>query len=224
MNIEIRRVPETRDLAQGTDVHRTDLVDRAIATIAAGGMIIVVDDDTRENEGDLIASAGMITPEMVAFMVNHSTGILCAAMSGERADALELPPMVDHNDDPNSTAFTVTCDAKACGTGVSAKDRVTSFHMLGAGRPDPGTLRRPGHIFPLRARDGGVLVREGHTEAAYDLVRLAGHVPVGVLCELVNPDGSMMCGEQIDRFAEHFGLLKVSVDALIQWRKRRGDL
>ncbi|SEO15462.1 3,4-dihydroxy-2-butanone 4-phosphate synthase [Gemmobacter aquatilis] len=207
-----------------SDTQPDKRVSLAIDIIAAGGMVIVVDDDSRENEGDLIASAATITPEMVAFMVNHSTGILCAAMSGTRADALHLPPMVANNDDPHATAFTVTCDAKACGTGVSAKDRTLSFHTLSAEIADPTALRRPGHIFPLRAREGGVLTREGHTEAAFDLVRLAGHVPVGVLCEMVNRDGSMMAGDQIDVFAERHGLLKISVAEMIDWRRQRGDL
>lgn len=201
-----------------------DRVCMAIDIIAAGGMVIVVDDDSRENEGDLIASATTITPEMVAFMVNHSTGILCAAMSGTRADALHLPPMVTNNDDPQGTAYTVSCDAKACGTGVSAQDRTRTFHALSTELADPASLRRPGHIFPLRARDGGVLVRGGHTEAAFDLVRLAGHVPVGILCELVNRDGSMMAGDQLDSFAERHGLLKISVAEMIGWRHKRGDL
>jgi 3,4-dihydroxy 2-butanone 4-phosphate synthase/GTP cyclohydrolase II len=200
------------------------MIDEAIEVVAAGGMVIVVDDDTRENEGDLIASAATITDEMIAFMVNHTTGILCAAMDDGRADALDLPLMVSRNDDPHATAFTVTCDAAACGTGVSAKDRAKTFHILSSGRPNPAALRRPGHIFPLRARQGGVMTRQGHTEAAYDLVRLAGHVPVGVLCELVNPDGSMMRGPQIDQFARRFGLLKVSVAELLSWRRSKQDL
>jgi 3,4-dihydroxy 2-butanone 4-phosphate synthase / GTP cyclohydrolase II len=199
-------------------------IDDAIEIIAGGGMVIVVDDDDRENEGDLIASASTITPEMIAFMVNHSTGILCAAMGDEHADALALPPMVSRNDDPNATAFTVTCDAKACGTGVSAKDRALSFHVLAKAEANPDLLRRPGHIFPLRARKHGVMDRQGHTEATYDLVRLAGHVPVGVLCELVNPTGSMMSGDQIDRFARRYGLIKVSVAQLIAWRQARNDI
>lgn len=199
------------------------LVDEAIEVVAAGGMIIVVDDDDRENEGDLITSAATITPEMIAFMVNYSTGILCAAMDDERADALSLPPMVEKNDDPQATAFTVTCDAKRCGTGVSATDRALTLNALATDGTDPGDLRRPGHVFPLRARQGGVLTRQGHTEAAYDLVRLADHIPVGVLCELVNPDGTMMRGEQIDRFSRRFGLLKISVAQLINWRHVKQD-
>ncbi|MDF1804221.1 3,4-dihydroxy-2-butanone-4-phosphate synthase [Thalassovita sp.] len=196
----------------------------AIDMIASGGMVIAVDDDMRENEGDLIASAATITPDMVAFMVNHSTGILCAAMSGAKADALDLPPMVARNDDPQATAFTVTCDANGCSTGVSANDRALTFQVLSANTPDPSAIRRPGHVFPLRAREGGVLVRDGHTEATYDLVRLAGHEPVGVLCELVNPDGSMMCGQRLDDFAAQHGLLKITIADLMDWRRAHNDL
>jgi 3,4-dihydroxy 2-butanone 4-phosphate synthase / GTP cyclohydrolase II len=199
-------------------------IETAIDIIASGGMVIAVDDDSRENEGDLIASASTITPEMVAFMVNHSTGILCAVMNGARADALLLPPMVAQNSDPHATAFTVTCDATACGTGVSANDRTLTFHVLSGATPEPDAIRRPGHVFPLRAREGGVLVRDGHTEATYDLVRLAGHVPVGVLCEIVNRDGSMMCGPQIDEFAARHGLLKISIAELIRWRRAHNDI
>jgi 3,4-dihydroxy 2-butanone 4-phosphate synthase/GTP cyclohydrolase II len=195
-----------------------DAVVRAVSIIRNGGAVIVVDDDTRENEGDLIASASTISEKLVAFMVNNSTGILCAAMDADRADALRLPLMVAQNDDPQATAFTVTCDAKGCGTGVSAKDRALTFGVLASEFPDPGLLRRPGHVFPLRAVKGGVLRRRGHTEAAYDLVRMAGHVPVGVLCELVNPDGSMMRGRQIDQFAARHHLLKISIADLVAWR------
>ena len=222
MNIDCI-TPAVEPVELMSDPISSDRVRRAIDIIAAGGMVVVVDDDTRENEGDLIASASTITPELVAFMVNYSTGILCAAMDGARADALLLPPMVAHNDDPLATAFTVTCDAVACGSGVSAKDRTLTFQVLAQETPAPQALRRPGHVFPLRAREGGVLTREGHTEATYDLVRLAGHVPVGVLCELVNKDGSMMRGAQIDSFAARNGLLKISVAELIAWRRARGD-
>jgi 3,4-dihydroxy 2-butanone 4-phosphate synthase/GTP cyclohydrolase II len=222
MNIDCI-TPAVEPVELMSDPISSDRVRRAIDIIAAGGMVVVVDDDTRENEGDLIASASTITPEMVAFMVNYSTGILCAAMDSARADALLLPPMVAHNNDPLATAFTVTCDAVACGSGVSAKDRTLTFQVLAQETPAPQALRRPGHVFPLRARAGGVLTREGHTEATYDLVRLAGHVPVGVLCELVNKDGSMMRGAQIDSFAARNGLLKISVAELIEWRRARGD-
>lgn len=224
MNIDVKTASKRDTQKIGAVSIATGQIDQAISTISAGGMVIVVDDDSRENEGDLIASAQSITADMVAFMVNYSTGILCASMDGHRADAMALPPMVGRNDDPQATAFTVTCDARTAGTGVSAIDRTLTFRVLAAEPIDPAALRRPGHIFPLRAREGGVLVREGHTEAAYDLARLAGHVPIGVLCELVNVDGSMMRGAQIDEFAARFGLVKVSVAELINWRKAHGDL
>ena len=223
MKFDSITIPSTPGIG-ALEVVTSDRIAQAISIIAAGGMVIAVDDDSRENEGDLIASASTITPQMVAFMVNHTTGILCAAMSGARADAMELPPMVVRNDDPHATAFTVTCDAVACGTGVSAKDRTLTFHALSEGKPNPATIRRPGHVFPLRAREGGVLVRDGHTEATYDLVRLAGHVPVGVLGEMVNPDGTMMRGPQIDVFAAKNGLLKISIAELIEWRRARNDI
>ncbi|RWR05756.1 3,4-dihydroxy-2-butanone-4-phosphate synthase [Paenirhodobacter populi] len=224
VTIDCRIEPATEALAVHAVPHEADPVNQAIEIVSVGGIVIVVDNDDRENEGDLIASAQSITPEMVAFMVNHTTGILCAAMDDGRADALDLPPMVARNNDPQATAFTVTCDAVGCGTGVSASDRTLSFRALSAATPQPGMLRRPGHIFPLRARRGGVLTREGHTEAAWDLVRLAGHVPVGVLGELVNPDGTMMRGEQIAAFARRFGLKTISVAQMIEWRRARGDI
>jgi 3,4-dihydroxy 2-butanone 4-phosphate synthase/GTP cyclohydrolase II len=221
MNIEVKISPEHHDAWSAHDPARgLHFVDRAIAKIASGGMVIVVDDDSRENEGDLIAAAELITADMVAFMVNHSTGILCAAMTDERATALELPPMVAQNDDPQATAFTVSCDSRDCGTGVSASDRALTFRTLAAGRADPSSLRRPGHIFPLRAKGEGVLARQGHTEAACDLARLAGWEAVGVLCELVNRDGTMMRGAQLDEFVREHGLLKISVNDLIAWRRR----
>jgi len=204
--------------------YEEDAVPAAISIIRSGGIVIVVDDDTRENEGDLIASAQSITPGMIAFMVNHSTGILCAAMDQRRADSLRLPPMVPDNEDPHATAFTITCDARRSGTGVSSADRCLTFRTLAAARAEPSSLRRPGHVFPLRARAGGVLERRGHTEAAYDLVRLAGHTPVGVLCELTNPDGSMMRRSQVDQFARQFGLLVVAISELVAWRLARNDL
>lgn len=199
-------------------------VDKAIEIIATGGMVIVVDDELRENEGDLIASASTITPEMVAFMVNYTTGILCVSLSGERVDALDLPPTTINNDNPNGTAYTVSCDGHACGTGVFAVDSTTTFHALSKETPEPQTLRRPRHVFPLRAQMAWVLEREGYTEVAFDLVRLAGHEPVGVLSELVILDGAMMCGAQLDKFAEIHGLTKVSIKDLVQWRKMRNDL
>lgn len=199
-------------------------VDAAIAHIAAGGMVVVADNADRENEGDLIGAASAISEADVAFLVNHTTGILCVAVEAQRAEALGLPPMVASNEDPNATAYTVSCDARACGTGVSAADRLKTFRLLADPAGQAGDLRRPGHVFPLRARAGGVLERGGHTEATVDLVRLAGLFPAGVLGELVNTDGTMMRGTQLTDFAERHGLPFVTVEELIAWRRLNGDV
>lgn len=196
-------------------------VEEAIARIARGELVVVLDDAGRENEGDLIGAADLMTPARIAFMVNHTTGILCVALDASRADALALPPMVRENADPHGTAFTVTCDALGTGTGVSAEARARTITLLGSRDSVAADFRRPGHVFPLRARRGGVIERPGHTEAAYDLARLARRSPVGVLSELVNPDGSMMRGWQLDRFACEHGLLAISVGDLIDWRIMR---
>tara|TARA_R110000751_G_scaffold234623_1_gene336220 strand:- start:62 stop:643 length:582 start_codon:yes stop_codon:yes gene_type:complete len=184
-------------------------------------MVIVIDDEGRENEGDLIAAADLAAPEALAFMVNYTTGIVCVAIDDARADALALPRMVERNDDPLATAFTVTCDATDVGTGVSAAERARTIRLLGDPSAGPADLRRPGHVFPLRARRGGVLARMGHTEAAYDLARLARRSPAGMLAELVNPDGTMMRGPDIAGFAARHGLQVLRIDALIAWRVSR---
>lgn len=197
----------------------------AIDRIAQGGMVIVTDHEGREDEGDLIAAAALIRPEDVAFMVRHTTGILCVAMEDTRCEALALPPMTALNQDPNATAYTISCDAVDCGTGVSASDRARTFRVLAAERPDPSLLRRPGHIFPLRARRGGVLARPGHTEAAHDLAALAGLPAVGVLAELVNDDGTMMRGAALEAFAKAHDLLRISIDELAAFRAaQRADV
>jgi 3,4-dihydroxy 2-butanone 4-phosphate synthase/GTP cyclohydrolase II len=196
-----------------------EVVQRAVAAIAAGGMVIVVDDADRENEGDLIASASSITAEQVAFMVRYTTGILCAPMTADRADALRLPLMVTRNTDNHGTAFTVTVDHHRAGTGVAAADRALSLRALSDPATSPEELRRPGHIFPLRARDGGVLVRAGHTEAAVDLLRLAGSEPVGVIGEIVAPDGSMARGEQLRALASEYGLPVLPIADLVRYRR-----
>lgn len=205
-----------------TSDHR---VRAAIDRIAQGGMVIVTDHEGREDEGDLIAAAALIQPQDVAFMVRHTTGILCVAMDAARCEALALPPMTEVNQDPNATAYTISCDAADCGTGVSAGDRARTFRVLAAERPDPLLLRRPGHVFPLRARAGGVLARPGHTEAAHDMAALADLPAVGVLAELINDDGTMMRGAALDAFAETHGLLRISIDELSRWRAaRRADV
>lgn len=198
-------------------------VERAIRDIAAGRMVVVADDDDRENEGDLIGAASALSERDVAFMVRHTTGILCVGIPQERAEALALPPMVAHNEDPNATAYTVSCDALATGTGVSAADRLLTFRTLADPAAEAGDLRRPGHVFPLCARPNGVLDRPGHTEAAVDLARLAGLYPAGVLGELVNDDGSMMRGQRLIDFASRHNLAFLTVADLIGWRRARAD-
>src|SRR5919107_5537477 len=157
-------------------------------------MVVVVDDADREDEGDLIVGAELVTDEQMAFMVRHGTGIVCVPISAQRAEELRLPPMVADNTDAHGTAFTVSVDHMHTGTGVSAADRAATVRALADPATKPGELRRPGHVFPLRAREGGVLVRAGHTEAAVDLTTMAGLSGVGVIGELVDDDGSMRSG------------------------------
>lgn len=209
---------ETSKAEQGA--LRLDPIERAIEDIAAGKMVVVVDDDDRENEGDLIVAAECVTAEQVAFMIRHTSGILCVPLEGDEARRLGLSPMVSENDAPLSTAFTVSVDYRhGLTTGISAEERCATIRALAnpnAGRPD---FVRPGHIFPLIARDGGVLFRTGHTEAGVDLSRLAGLRPVSLLAELVNDDGTVKKGQEIEDFAREHGLALVSIDALIAHRQ-----
>lgn len=202
-----------------TPLPSTGAVQQAAAALAAGGMVVVVDDADREDEGDLIVAAASVTAEQVAFIVRHTTGILCAPMTAERAEALRLPQMVAENTDSHGTAFTVTVDHVDSGTGVSAADRAHTLRALAGPATRPGDLRRPGHVFPLRARDGGVLVRAGHTEAAVDLMNLAGQEPVAVIGEIVAPDGSMSRGEQLRAFAREHGLPVLAIADLVRYRR-----
>jgi 3,4-dihydroxy 2-butanone 4-phosphate synthase/GTP cyclohydrolase II len=184
-------------------------------------MIVVVDDENRENEGDLICAAQFATPEQINFMATEARGLICLAMEGERLDALELPLMVDRNTDSNQTAFTVSVDAgpeNGVSTGISADDRARTIQVAIHPASRPSDLRRPGHIFPLRARQGGVLKRAGHTEAAVDLSRLSGLYPAGVICEIQNPDGSMARLPQLARYARRHGLRLISIADLISYR------
>ena len=197
-----------------------DSIDRALAHLAAGGIVVVADDENRENEGDLIMAADAATPEAIAFFVRHTSGVICAALPGERCDALELPLMVppSANADQFRTAFTVTVDlAIGTTTGISAADRAATLRALAHPSTTPQQLNRPGHIFPLRARDGGVVERPGHTEAAVDLARRAGRCPVGVLSELVLDDGSMARLPQLTDFARTHGLPIISIADLINY-------
>jgi 3,4-dihydroxy 2-butanone 4-phosphate synthase/GTP cyclohydrolase II len=200
-------------------------IEDAIAAIARGELVIVVDDADRENEGDLIMAAEKMTPEAMGFMIRHTSGVICMPVEGSRLDELRLPLMVADNTESQRTAFTVSVDARrGTTTGISAADRCTTVHAL----LDPSTtaddLARPGHIFPLRYREGGVLKRAGHTEAAVDLARLAELQPAGVLAEVVNEDGSMARGPALVRFAEEHGLLLVSIAQLIRYRRHREKL
>ena len=202
-----------------------DTVEEAVKAIAAGQMVVVVDDDDRENEGDLIAAAAKITAEQMAFMVRHTSGIVCTPITPEDAKRLKLDPMVALNDAPMGTAFTVTIDYKeGLTTGISAKERAATCHALANRNVVADDFVRPGHIFPLVAKSGGVLMRSGHTEAAVDLVRLAGLHPAGVICELVNDDGSVKRGPQNFAFAREHGLKIISVADLIAYRQRRERL
>ncbi|WP_041544495.1 MULTISPECIES: 3,4-dihydroxy-2-butanone-4-phosphate synthase [Chelativorans] len=197
----------------------------ALRAFERGEIVVVMDDDGRENEGDLIVSAVHCTPEKMAFIVRHTSGIVCAPMPREEARRLNLAPMVAENDAPHQTAFTVSVDFRhGTTTGISAEDRTLTVRNLANPNVGAQDFVRPGHIFPLVAREGGVLMRSGHTEAAVDLCRLAGLPPVGVICELVNDDGTVMRGPQVTAFAEKHGLKQVSVADLIAYRQRKETL
>lgn len=202
-----------------------DSVETAIAAVRAGELVVVVDDNDRENEGDLIGAASKITPEQMALMVRHTSGIVCAPMTREDARRLKLDPMVADNDAPHGTAFTISVDYKdGLTTGISAKERAATVHALANANVAAGDFVRPGHIFPLVAKRGGVLMRSGHTEAAVDLARLAGLPPVGVISELVNDDGTVKRGEDVLKFAREHNFRIISVDALIAYRQARERL
>jgi len=194
-------------------------VEEAIRDIAGGRMVIVVDDEDRENEGDLTMAAQLCTPENVAFIRKHASGVICVPMTVERLDELDLPQMVSRNEARLGTAFTVSVDARdGVTTGISATDRARTIRLLADPTTKSHDLVKPGHIFPLQAREGGVLVRAGQTEAAVDLCRLAGLAPVGVICEMTNPDGSMSRVPELKRFARRHGLRLITVKDLIAHR------
>jgi 3,4-dihydroxy 2-butanone 4-phosphate synthase / GTP cyclohydrolase II len=201
-----------------------DRIEDAVAAIAAGGMVVVLDDRNRENEGDLIVAAEFACARTMAFIVRHTTGIVCVALPGERLDALELPAMVSAGTDRHQTAFTVTVDCKhGTSTGVSAADRAKTVAALIDPATRPDDLTRPGHMFPLRARPGGVRERRGHTEAAVDLARLAGCAPAGVLCEIVNDDGTMARTPELLRFARAHDLPIVTIADLVHFLQQGRD-
>lgn len=196
-------------------------IEEALRDIAAGRPVFVVDDEDRENEADLVMAAEAADQRWIGFAVRHGSGVICAPVTGEVADALALPPMVTDNQDPKGTAYTVSVDARdGVSTGISAADRARTLRLLADPGTTPDQLTRPGHVFPLRARDGGVLERPGHTEAAVDLARLAGMRPVGAIVELVHDDGSMMRLAAARELADREGLLLISIADLIAWRRR----
>lgn len=195
-------------------------IEDAIEAISRGEMVIVVDDEDRENEGDIIAASDSLTPQQIAFMMNHARGLICVAVPGERLDALDIPLMVSRNTESLKTAFTVSVDyIPGTTTGISAADRAKTVRALVSEGSRPEDFARPGHIFPLRANPEGVLGRTGHTEAAVDLCRLAGKYPCGTICEIANDDGTMARLPQLEVFAERHGLLVVTIKDLVSYLK-----
>jgi 3,4-dihydroxy 2-butanone 4-phosphate synthase/GTP cyclohydrolase II len=200
-------------------------VETAVAAFARGEIVVVTDDDDRENEGDLFVAASLCTPEKMAFIIRNTSGIVCAPLSTDEARRLHLDPMVATNDAPLGTAFTVSVDVRhGLTTGISAEERTNTVRALANGNSGASDFVRPGHVFPLVAREGGVLMRSGHTEACIDLCRLAGLPPVGVLSELMNDDGTVMRGPTVAAFAERHRLKQISIADLIAYRQSREKL
>jgi 3,4-dihydroxy 2-butanone 4-phosphate synthase / GTP cyclohydrolase II len=200
-------------------------IEEVIAAIARGEMIVMVDDEDRENEGDLIMAAQLATPENIAFIVRYSSGVVVAPISGDRCDDLRLPLMVEHNTESHRTAFTISVDLiEGTTTGISAADRAATLRALADPEENFSSFARPGHIFPLRAREGGVLKRAGHTEAAVDLARMAGLEPAGIICEIINDDGSMSRLPELIEFSRKHNLLLSSIAELIKYRRHHEKL
>ncbi|HUR78216.1 MAG TPA: bifunctional 3,4-dihydroxy-2-butanone-4-phosphate synthase/GTP cyclohydrolase II [Acidimicrobiales bacterium] len=201
-------------------------IEKAVAAVGRGEIVVVVDDEDRENEGDLIMAAEFATPEHIAFFLNHTSGVICMPMLGERLDELELPLMVTNNTESNRTAFTVSVDYRhGTTTGISSADRSATIKALIDPRTRPGDIARPGHIFPLRYREGGVLKRAGHTEAGVDLATMAGLYPAGILCELVTEDKQEMARlPELERFCEEHDLLLISIADMVRYRRQSEKL
>ena len=199
-------------------------IEEALEEIRQGKMVVVVDDEDRENEGDLLMAAEKVTPEAINFMATYARGLICVPLSKEKIMALRLEQMVSQNTDPHGTAFTVSVDGETSTTGISAHERAATVKILANPTSGPQNLRRPGHIFPLQARDGGVLVRAGHTEGAVDLARLAGLQPAGVICEIMNEDGSMARVPDLLIFAEKHDLKIMTIQDLISYRRKKEKL
>ncbi|MFC9694506.1 bifunctional 3,4-dihydroxy-2-butanone-4-phosphate synthase/GTP cyclohydrolase II [Kribbella sp. NPDC056951] len=203
------------------DVLKLDTIEHAIEEIRAGRPVVVVDDEDRENEGDLIFAASKATPELLAFLIRYSSGVVCVPMEGAELDRLGIPLMTPHNRERMRTAYTISVDARdGISTGISAADRARTIKVLADSASESYDVVQPGHVFPLRAREGGVLVRPGHTEASVDLARMAGLNPAAVISELVNDDGTMKRGQDLRTFADEHGLVLVSIDDLIWYRRR----
>ncbi|HEX3698781.1 MAG TPA: 3,4-dihydroxy-2-butanone-4-phosphate synthase [Polyangia bacterium] len=204
---------------------RVRAVQRAIDAVRAGGMVVLVDDEDRENEGDLVMAAELITPEAINFMARHGRGLICLSLTEERVKQLALPMMAADNRSPRSTAFTVSIDARrGMTTGISARERAETVRVAVAAGAGPDDILTPGHIFPLRARRGGVLVRSGHTEGSVDLARLAGHEPAGVICEIMRDDGEMARMPDLEAFARQHNLPVVTIADLIEYRLSQENL
>ncbi|WP_420110778.1 bifunctional 3,4-dihydroxy-2-butanone-4-phosphate synthase/GTP cyclohydrolase II [Pseudactinotalea sp.] len=200
---------------------RLDPIERAITDIAAGRPVVVADDADRENEGDIVFAASAATSELMAWTIRHTSGIICVPMVGPELDRLGIAPMVARNEDPMRTAYAISVDARdGVTTGISAADRALTARLLASTDTQPVDLTQPGHVLPLRYREGGVLVRRGHTEAAVDLARLAGLSPAGVLAEVTGDDGTMTRGSQLRRFADEHGVALISIEQLVRHRRR----
>ena len=219
--VDVEPTAAARGVQDSSAGVRLDSIPEAIAAIRDGKSIVVIDDEDRENEGDLIYAASKATPELAAFMIRYTSGYICVGMSGELLDRLSLPPMTAVNEDRKGTAYAVSVDAKdVAGTGISAVDRAHTIRVLADSATEPYELTRPGHVMPLRAVKGGVLRRPGHTEASVDLTTLAGLTGAGALCELVNDDGTMMRAPRCREFADEHGLLLISIADLIKYRRQ----
>lgn len=201
-----------------------DSIEDALIDLKNGKAIIVVDDENRENEGDFIALAEKATPETINFMITHGRGLVCVPITNELAQKLELHPMVEHNTDPHGTAFTVSIDYKDTTTGISAYERAMTIKEMLNPEAKPSHFKRPGHIFPLVAKEGGVFTRPGHTEAAVDLARLCGAYPAGVICEIINEDGTMARVPELKKIAERLGLKLITIKDLIRYRQKHEQL
>jgi len=199
-------------------------IEEALDDLKKGKMVVVVDDEDRENEGDLVMAASQATPESINFMIRHARGLVCAPLTSKRVGELDLPPMVTQNTDKHCTAFTVSVDVGSCSTGISAHERAKTIRALIDPQTKPSDLRRPGHIFPLEAMEGGVLRRAGHTEAAVDLASMAGFEPAGVICEIINEDGSMARLPQLIEFCREHDLKLISIADLINYRMKKEKL